>query len=92
MVVGSLEVCRHFALPHHTMTIELLTMKILINGAPTTLPHICTIPEALAFAAIDLPPRSAIAVNERLVPRTALATYQLEEGDTLLLIRPTFGG
>lgn len=92
MVVGSLEVCRHFALPHHTMTIELLTMKILINGAPTTLPHVCTIPEALAFAAIDLPPRSAIAVNERLVPRTALATYQLEEGDTLLLIRPTFGG
>ncbi|WP_455256493.1 sulfur carrier protein ThiS [Porphyromonas sp.] len=56
------------------------------------LPHVCTIPEALAFAAIDLPPRSAIAVNERLVPRTALATYQLEEGDTLLLIRPTFGG
>jgi hypothetical protein len=92
VVVGSLEVCRHFALPHHTMTIELLTMKILINGAPTTLPHVCTIPEALAFAAIDLPPRSAIAVNERLVPRTALATYQLEEGDTLLLIRPTFGG
>ena len=74
------------------MTIELLTMKILINGAPTTLPHVCTISEALAFAAIDLPPRSAIAVNERLVPRTALATYQLEEGDTLLLIRPTFGG
>ena len=73
------------------MTIELLTMKILINGA-TTLPHVCTIPEALTFAAIDLPPRSAIAVNERLVPRTALATYQLEEGDTLLLIRPTFGG
>ena len=92
MVAGSLEVCRHFALPHHTMTIELLTMKILINGAPTMLPHVCTIPEALAFAAIDLPPRSAIAVNERLVPRTALATYQLEEGDTLLLIRPTFGG
>ena len=74
------------------MTIELLTMKILINGAPTMLPHVCTIPEALAFAAIDLPPRSAIAVNEHLVPRTALATYQLKEGDTLLLIRPTFGG
>ena len=74
------------------MTIELLTMKILINGAPTTLPHACTIPESHVFAAIDLPPRSAIAVNERLVPRTALATYQLEEGDTLLLIRPTFGG
>ena len=84
--------CRHFALPHHTMTIELLTMKILINGAPTTLPHVCTIPARRALAAIDLPPRSAIAVNERLVPRTALATYQLEEGDTLLLIRPTFGG
>ena len=74
------------------MTIELLTIKIRINGAPTMLPPVCTIPEALAFAAIDLPPRSAIAVNERLVPRTALATYQLEEGDTLLLIRPTFGG
>ena len=74
------------------MTIELLTMKILINGAPTTLPHVCTIPEALAFAAIDLPPRSAIAVNERLVPRTALATYQLEEGDTLVSNPPTCGG
>ena len=74
------------------MTIKLLTMKILINGAPTMLPHVCTIPEALAFAAIDLPPRSAIAVNEHLVPRTALATYQPKEGDTLLLIRPTFGG
>ena len=74
------------------MTRELLTMKILINAAPTTIPYVCTIPEALAFAAIDLPPRSAIAVNERLVPRTALATYQLEEGDTLLLIRPAFGG
>lgn len=56
------------------------------------LPHVCTLHEALDLEKIDLPPRSAIAVNDQLVPRAAFATYQLQDGDALLIIRPTFGG
>ncbi len=67
-------------------------MKIQLNGTPITLPHVCTLHEALGLAKIDLPPRSAIAVNDQLVPRAAFATYQLQDGDALLIIRPTFGG
>ena len=67
-------------------------MKIQLNGAPVTLPHVCTLHEALNFAKIDLPPCSAIAVNDQLVPRAAFVTYQLQDGDALLIIRPTFGG
>lgn len=67
-------------------------MKIQLNGVPITLPHVCTLREALDFANISLPPRSAIAVNDQLVPRAAFATYQLQDGDALLIIRPTFGG
>ena len=67
-------------------------MKIQLNGAPIMLPHVCTLHEALDLEKIDLPPRSAIAVNDQLVPRAAFATYQLQDGDALLIIRPTFGG
>lgn len=67
-------------------------MKILLNGEPTLLPSPCTLPEALAQLGRELPPRSAVAINAQIIPRPSLHDTQLEEGDDVLLILPTFGG
>ena len=38
------------------------------------------------------PTHAALALNERVVPRSALDSTQLQAGDALLIIQPTFGG
>lgn len=67
-------------------------MKILLNGEPTLLPSPCTLPEALAQLGRELPPRSAVAINAQIITRSALEHTQLQDGDDVLLILPTFGG
>lgn len=67
-------------------------MKILLNGEPTLLPTPCTLPEALAQLGRELPPRSAVAINAQIITRSALEHTQLQDGDDVLLILPTFGG
>ena len=67
-------------------------MKILLNGEPTLLPSPCTLPEALAQLGRELPPHSAVAINAQIITRSALKHTQLQDGDDVLLILPTFGG
>lgn len=67
-------------------------MKILLNGEPTLLPSPCTLPEALAQLGRELPPRSAVAINAQIITHSALEHTQLQDGDDVLLILPTFGG
>ena len=67
-------------------------MKILLNGEPTLLPSPCTLPEALAQLGRELPPRSAVAINAQIITRSTLEHTQLQDGDDVLLILPTFGG
>lgn len=66
--------------------------KILINGEPYTLPAPYHLLDALSYLGLELPPRCAVAHNGQVIPRPMFATTQLQEGDELLLIRPTFGG
>lgn len=67
-------------------------IKIRIHGEQVELPAPCPFPEALAHLGQELPARAAVALNGRVVPRDSLPTLKLQDGDELLLIRPTFGG
>lgn len=67
-------------------------MKIQVNGATAQLPHPLSIQDALQHLGIELPARAALALNGQVIPRAQLATQCLQEGDTILLISPTFGG
>lgn len=66
--------------------------KITINGELAELPAPAPLADALAQLGIALPARSAIALNGRVIPRADLPQTLLQDGDELLLIRPTYGG
>ena len=67
-------------------------MQITVNGEPHQLPTPLSLREALDRLALVLPTHAALALNERVIPRSDLDSTQLQEGDQLLIIKPTFGG
>lgn len=67
-------------------------MQITVNGEPHQLPTPLSLREALDRLGLTLPTHAALALNERVVPRSTLDSTQLQEGDQLLIIKPTFGG
>lgn len=67
-------------------------MQITVNGEPHQLPTPLSLREALDSLGLTLPTHAALALNERVVPRSALDSTQLQADDTLLIIQPTFGG
>ena len=67
-------------------------MQITVNGEPHQLPSPLSLREALDRLGLVLPIHAALALNERVVPRSDLDSTQLQEGDQLLIIKPTFGG
>lgn len=65
-------------------------MKILINNQET-LTEATSV--AMLAAELALPERGvALAVNNRIVPRTAWAETALNEGDNVTIIKAAFGG
>ncbi|WP_455250668.1 sulfur carrier protein ThiS [Porphyromonas sp.] len=67
-------------------------MQITVNGEPHQLPTPLSLREALDRLGLVLPTHAALALNERVIPRSDLDSTQLQEGDQLLIIKPTFGG
>lgn len=67
-------------------------MHITVNGESHQLPTPLSLSEALRQLGLELPTHAALALNERVVPRSALDSTQLQAGDVLLIIQPTFGG
>lgn len=66
--------------------------KITINGEPAELTAPTPLADALCQIGIALPDRSALALNGRVIPRSDFSETFLQDGDELLLIRPTYGG
>ena len=65
-------------------------MKILINNQETLIEATSV---AMLAAELALPERGvALAVNNRIVPRTAWAETALNEGDNVTIIKAAFGG
>lgn len=65
-------------------------MKILINNQET-LTEVTSV--AMLAAELALPERGvALAVNNRIVPRSAWAETELKEGDNVTIIKAAFGG
>jgi sulfur carrier protein len=67
-----------------------MTMNVLINDKPYTLPDGATVVDALA--ALDAVPPIAVAVNREFVPRSAHAARALQPEDRIEVIRPVTGG
>ena len=67
-------------------------MQITVNGEPHQLPTPLSLREALDRLGLVLPTHAALALNERVIPHSDLDSTQLQEGDQLLIIKPTFGG
>ena len=67
-------------------------MQITVNGEPHQLPTPLSLREALRQLSLELPTHAALALNERVIPRSDLDSTQLQAGDALLIIQPTFGG
>lgn len=67
-------------------------MQITVNGEPHQLPTPLSLREALDRLGLVLPTHATLALNERVIPRSDLDSTQLQEGDQLLIIKPTFGG
>ena len=67
-----------------------MTMNVLINDKPYTLPDGAPVIDALA--ALDAVPPFAVAVNREFVPRSAHAARALQPEDRIEVIRPVTGG
>ncbi len=66
-------------------------MNVTVNNQQTTLPEGSTV--AALAARLELPEKGvAIAVNNRMVPRTQWDTHPLTEGDSLVVIKAACGG
>lgn len=67
-----------------------MAVKIKINNEETQVE--CTCVQELAMH-LQMPDRGvAVAVNNRVVPRTAWAETQLHDGDSVTVIKAAFGG
>lgn len=66
-------------------------MIVEINHREITLPEKCTLSEALAKEGLDGPGK-AVAVNNRVVPRTDWGSFALEDGMKITIIRAVCGG
>lgn len=67
-------------------------MKILLNGETKEITASSNLAEFLLELNIELPTRSAVALNAQVISREQFVLTPLMDGDELLIIRPTFGG
>lgn len=68
-----------------------MTMKLTVNNKETEVNDACTL-SGLAEQ-LALPDKGvAIAVNNRMIPRTEWDTYTLQPNDSLVVIKAACGG
>lgn len=66
-------------------------MKVSVNNKETELTAGCSV--AALATLLNLPPQGvAVAVNNRMVPRTAWGEHVLKEGDNVVVIKAACGG
>lgn len=68
-------------------------MRILVNGEPTDVPSGSTISDAAAAIGIEPEARGvAVALDGEVVPRKALGTLELTEGQRVEIVAAIQGG
>jgi sulfur carrier protein len=67
-------------------------VTLAINGEPRTVPAGTTVAALLADLGFAAPSGIAVAVNARVVTRSAFASHALAEGDEVEIIRAVAGG
>lgn len=68
-------------------------MKVRINDTAIDLPDsAATLEQAIQHSGVIDVKGLAVAVNSTVIPRTNWSTFQLNENDTILIIRATQGG
>lgn len=66
-------------------------MKVSVNNKETEVPAGCSV--AALAAQLNLPPQGvAVAVSNRMVPRTQWSEHLLKEGDNVVVIKAACGG
>lgn len=66
-------------------------MKITINGREYTFASALTVGELLPAIGTD-DKGKAVAVNNRVVPRTSWGEHRLSDGDNVTIITAAYGG
>lgn len=66
-------------------------MRILLNGASTSLPADCTVMGLLVDSGLG-DRKVAVEVNGGIVPRSAHASHALREGDRVEIVHALGGG
>lgn len=66
-------------------------MEVFVNRTPVEVADNMTLAELLRARNIS-PDGTAVAVNNRVVPRAEWTTYRLEEGAKVTVIRAVCGG
>lgn len=66
-------------------------MNITINNSSIELPDGSSLSKALESASIT-PTGIAIAVNDTVVPKSEYETFELHEGDNIIIIKAFYGG
>lgn len=66
-------------------------MEVFVNRTPVEVPDAVTLTELLLSQDIS-PDGTAVAVNNRVVPRAEWPTCRLEEGAKVTVIRAVCGG
>ena len=67
-------------------------MKVSVNGEEREVPAGATVSELLANLGLEALTPVAVAVDRRVIPRTAHPTTALEEGAKVEVIRAVGGG
>ena len=67
-------------------------MELIINSEPTNFDEQLTVEQLIFSQFNELPKGIAIAVNQEVVPRNEWKTYQLNNGNNILIINATQGG
>ena len=68
-------------------------MKVRINNTAIDLASsIATLEQAVQRSGVTDVKGLAVAVNSTVIPRTNWSTFQLNENDTIIIIRATQGG
>lgn len=69
-----------------------IVMKIFLNGEVQEVTSPCNLAQVFQQLRIDVATRCAVALNAHVISRDKFDHTPLQEGDELLIIRPTFGG
>jgi thiamine biosynthesis protein ThiS len=66
-------------------------LRVLVNGEARRVPAGCTVASLLGLLGMG-ERRVAVAVNREVVPRSALASQELTEGDRIEILEAVGGG